>query len=102
MPKVLVLQLALFGSVTLSTNCWSIWPTFSGSVMALRRALTRAVVDMLLSSQGLDGVAVVAPPWLNPSAITPTKAAPPQPTPALPAPPRRDPGGGGGGGGFFF
>ena len=33
---------ALDGPVTLSTSCWSIWPTFSGKVIAPSRAFTRA------------------------------------------------------------
>ncbi len=45
-------QVALFGSVSVVTSCWSIWPTFSSSVMARRRASTRTGVGWLASSQG--------------------------------------------------
>src|SRR3979490_1048460 len=59
MPNVPVLQFALFGSVRLSTSCWSICPPFSGGVMALSKASTRALVDMSLLSHGGEVAAVL-------------------------------------------
>src|SRR3954470_17171639 len=37
---------ALDGPVTLSTSCWSIWPTFSWSVIRWSRSLTRLWIDV--------------------------------------------------------
>src|SRR6266566_6454978 len=40
------------GAVTVGTSCWSICPTFSGSVMAPSKALTRAEIGWCESSHG--------------------------------------------------
>jgi hypothetical protein len=52
---------AVDGPVTLSTSCWSIWPTFSGKVIAPSSAFTRAWIGLCASSQGaLPGCAEAA------------------------------------------
>src|SRR6478672_9211446 len=52
----------LDGPVRLSTSCWSIWPTFSGKVIAPSRAFTRAWIGLWASSHGgLVGLAEAAP-----------------------------------------
>src|ERR1700730_7242960 len=62
MPNVPVLHLVAFGSVTLSTSCWSIWPTFSASVIVLSSASTRAEIDLLASSHGAGAESALAGP----------------------------------------
>ena len=42
-------------SVRSSTSCWSIWPTFSGKVMAPSSAFTRAWIGLFASSHGAWG-----------------------------------------------
>src|SRR5436190_20675401 len=72
---------ALDGPVTLSTSCWSIWPTFSGNVMAPSRAFTRAWIGLSASSHGVLGeLAASAKPWARkadspPATKTPTATA---------------------------
>src|SRR5882757_6298703 len=51
-------------AVTLGTSCWSICPTFSGSVIAPSRALTRAEIGLCESSQGAAW-AGAAMPWVT-------------------------------------
>jgi hypothetical protein len=50
---------ALDGPLRLSTSCWSIWPTFSGKVIAPRRELTRAWIGLFGLSHGGCGAAAL-------------------------------------------
>ena len=60
-------------SVIWVTSCWSIWPTFSASVMALSRADTRASTGRLASSHGwVAGLGAAVAPW---PAATPVRVA---------------------------
>src|SRR5450631_68252 len=69
-------QAAPLGSVRVVTSCWSIWPTFSSSVIAWRSELTRAEIGLLALSHGADVDAFSALPLLaragrpTPTAVT--------------------------------
>ena len=52
--KPLLPQVLPSGSVSVVTSCWSIWPTFSCSVIAPSRAFTRSDIDLPESSQAGD------------------------------------------------
>jgi hypothetical protein len=52
--KPLLPQVFPSGSVNVVTNCWSIWPTFSGNVITASSAFTRSDIDLPESSQAGD------------------------------------------------
>src|SRR5436190_11459979 len=66
---------ALDGPVTLSTSCWSIWPAFSGNVMAPSKAFTRAWIGLSASSHGVCGE-LAATPWARKADSPPTTKTP--------------------------